>query len=218
MNIWRKNYKQLLIFSVTGLLWLCLSDAMNASTLLAEFDSESSASQSYLTVGVGMGFGLHYGSLSHGVGDHITAITGDAFVGFDSVYMGQGQFDFNEVNSPKFSNFVSYLTNNMNDTLWKDSFTFTSDGNMTVPSTSGGGPENFLFAPNTDLSGKDIDFVRLIVNSVSVTHDEYSQTSSWNVTWQFWGSDITPVPEPSTMLLLGSGLLGLIALRRRFKN
>jgi len=36
-----------------------------------------------------------------------------------------------------------------------------------------------------------------------------------------WGVDnlsYTPIPEPATMLLLGSGLIGLAGARRRFKN
>jgi len=46
----------------------------------------------------------------------------------------------------------------------------------------------------------------------------YASTESGEMgSWQ--GGGITPsVPEPSTMLLLGSGLLGLVGLRRKFKK
>ena len=34
---------------------------------------------------------------------------------------------------------------------------------------------------------------------------------------QYGQSNTNPVPEPSTLLLLGSGLVGLAGMRRRFK-
>src|SRR4030067_3662051 len=50
---------------------------------------------------------------------------------------------------------------------------------------------------NTDLG--DVNYGNLFVNSVE------------------WASG-TPIPEPATMLLLGSGLLGVAGLRRKFKK
>jgi hypothetical protein len=33
-----------------------------------------------------------------------------------------------------------------------------------------------------------------------------------------WGKDCLPVPIPSTILLFGSGLVGLVGIRKKFKN
>ena len=45
-------------------------------------------------------------------------------------------------------------------------------------------------------------------------------TSTTSITDPFWGlvGGPNPIPEPTTMLLLGCGLIGLAGFRRRFKK
>jgi len=43
------------------------------------------------------------------------------------------------------------------------------------------------------------------------------KVSGWSA-WAVRDGDVAPVPEPSTMLLLGTGLAGLAAFRKRFKS
>jgi hypothetical protein len=42
------------------------------------------------------------------------------------------------------------------------------------------------------------------------------QINEQNQTDANWGA--RPIPEPGTMLLVGSGLIGLLGLRRKFKS
>lgn len=98
-----------------------------------------------------------------------------------------------------------------------EDWSWGDDGAGTVSLTA----ESYLL----DLSGQSSDFTIATVyfsgdvaalSTVSLTYldlvDSYGDSIASDAV------SVAPVPEPTTMILLGSGIIGLAGMRRRFKN
>jgi MYXO-CTERM domain-containing protein len=190
------------------LIQLALSPALaHGATLLAQFDSMPVLNT---PAPAGMAFGLYYGDLTVLIGSPITSITGDAFIGFDQVYDGPGQFDFNAGNSPRFDELVAFLTNDVEDIITTSDIAVTAADLVAFGSGGTGFYESDVFGPEIDLTGRTVEFIRLSVHSVSLTSD----LAVADTTWEFWGEGAPLAGEPQTWGLVVGGL-GALWLRRR---
>ncbi len=134
-----------------------------------------------------------------------------------------GPFDFNS-SSSDFSGFVQHLTNTSDEILYSGHHLYNPDG-YDQGGSGGGNYESYVFPPFASLPSWQPEFVRLNINSLSMSEGPLPPgqyftrrfSYAYNIDWEIWGT-IQPVPEPATMLLIGSGLLGLWGARRKFKK
>jgi hypothetical protein len=127
------------------------------------------------------------------------------------VFGGDGSFSFSIPENPTPSTFVDhYFETSITNIFGCGSsiifFTDTAFGGFNGCGVSLEGPQLF--------SGPTSSPTMLPVNSL-YSHQQGFELQVWHITST---TSTTPVPEPSTTMLLGSGLIGIAGFRRRFSN
>jgi hypothetical protein len=115
---------------------------------------------------------------------------------------------------PGFDTFAELLTNGSDELL------FFKGGASGLTNN-----ESAWFGTSPDFQSYIVEALGLKINSLSLEtisdpdYETVRRTNAiWNVTFNVYGTAPQGVPEPSTMLLLGSGLVGLIGFRRKLKR
>jgi hypothetical protein len=136
------------------------------------------------------------------------------------------QYSIN-INDLYFSDAVSLLTNNVDDFIGtKTMFNYsTTPPGIYMSGLLGAGPESRALSGLgfnvTDFYGSTIDNIVLTVESFSSDYafnPRIGTGVSTEYSYRLNYYEQTPVPEPSTIFLLGSGLIGVIIFTRRKKK
>ncbi|MFC2172433.1 hypothetical protein ACFLU6_07350 [Acidobacteriota bacterium] len=96
---------------------------------------------------------------------------------------------YDALNSPDFDDFVTRVTNGQDELMFKCGRAVDVNGDYTLPGTCSGGRESGYIdgaSKGRDLTGADIDFIRLHVNKLELSADPTEYAADWDVTWQFW--------------------------------
>jgi hypothetical protein len=122
--------------------------------------------------------------------------------GFTDHQFDQSAQNYAVVNEWNGITYSSQLTINYPDEIWIHMGEFTDQYLWTTELTLGNWVGNAAIAVYSPIDNlvKNIGSYQLYITSVSETNP------------------VSPVPEPTTMLLLGSGLFGLVGFRKRFFN
>ena len=203
------NVRRMLMFSLLSALTIVSYDATVVAdgsdpVLLAERRSFGSNSHCCdANPPTTMTFCLMYGSTDLQAGLPATAIPGDTRVGCDTLLPPNESsfFDFDASNTAGFSALAAALTDGVDDILWNCDVAVDASGNITVPTSCGGGLESLTLDGSNrgvDLAGSTIGFVRLLVNKVKVGVNSMgfghtANVAEFDVVWQFWSG----VPQAS---------------------
>jgi hypothetical protein len=127
--------------------------------------------------------------------------------------------------NPKFDNFVRYLTNGSNDWLMYEMRSAIDERGCGME-----GPESawfndaadFRFDTAPDFQGYIIEALGMRINSLYIeSPGSYPYPGGiwtdvhYDLTFSIYGQPAQPVPAPATILLLGTGLIGLVGYGRR---
>lgn len=194
-----------------------------------------------VTTGVGTSNFTWGNANGYGTGPNSLTFTG---IPFTSIPAGQ-EFDYGTISyfngttatgtNATGGDLLATLTFTVPGSISPQSFTFDI-GLFTTPNTTGtlAGDADYLTlnnpaVPSTTFTvGSDdytLEFTRfgnLSVTGGSISGDQFNVWEGYSASADLFGEIIPPsqygVPEPSTMLLLGLGLIGVAGIRRRFKN
>jgi hypothetical protein len=223
-----KHFHIIKILMIATLLVFCVQPAKAA--LIAQVTQEGGGSQESaalkgaISTEATLFFGFGFNSFSGGTQPY--GLDMDSALGLNLTWNsgdnGHPAYTFNSSNSSDFDAIATKLTDGNIDLLTYGHLFHMEFAPTDFIGGASTGPDNGLLEINNDLSGYIIDSIALDLDELTFSITEFDTTGRLDyfieAEWQIYGH-AKPVPEPSTLLLLGSGLVGLVGFgRKKFKK